>query len=89
LEPRNVTRSCKALLRRASLPDIHLHDLRHSCAILPLAQGVAPCVIMEILGPSQIGLTMNTSTHVLPEAQRAAAAMIDNLFPIEDIAIVA
>jgi integrase len=28
---------------------------------------------MEILGHSQIGLTMNTYTHVLPELSRAAA----------------
>jgi hypothetical protein len=28
---------------------------------------------MKILGRSQIGLTMSTCTHVLPESERAAA----------------
>jgi integrase len=36
------------------------YDLRHTCASLLLVQGVHPHVVMEILGHSQIGLTMNT-----------------------------
>jgi integrase len=32
---------------------------------------------MEILGHSQISLTMNTYAHVLPELQREAANAID------------
>jgi len=81
-EPRNVTRSFKALLTRAGLPDeTRFHDLRHSCASLLVAQGVHPRVIMEILGHSQISVTMNTYAHVLPAEQRAAAAIMDRLFP--------
>jgi integrase len=41
LDPRNVTRKFKALLTAAKLPNIRLHDLRHSCATLLLAQGVS------------------------------------------------
>jgi len=39
-----------------------------------LAQGVSPRVVMETLGHSQISLTLNTYTHVLPALQRDAAA---------------
>jgi hypothetical protein len=35
LEPRNVTRQFKALLRSGQLPDVRLHDLQHSCARFP------------------------------------------------------
>lgn len=80
-EPRNVTRSFKALLIRAGIPDIRFHDLRHSCASLLVAQGVHPRVVMEILGHSQISLTMNTYAHVLPDEQREAATIMDRLFP--------
>jgi hypothetical protein len=38
-----------------------------------LAQGVSPRVVMEILGHSQIALTMNTYTPVLPDMKRDAA----------------
>ena len=77
LEPRNVTRQFKNLLTAAKLPDMRLHDLRHSCATLLLAQGVNPRVIMETLGHSQVSLTLNTYTHVLPAVQRDAAARIN------------
>jgi integrase len=77
LDPRNVTRKFKALLAAAKLPNIRLHDLRHSCATLLLAQGVSPRVVMETLGHSQISLTLNTYTHVLPALQRDAAARMN------------
>ena len=74
IEPRNATRSFKRVLVRAELPEIRFHDLRHSCATLLLTQGVSPRVVMEILGHSQISLTMNTYSHVALELQREAAS---------------
>ena len=52
---------------------MRFHDLRHACASLLLVQGVHPRVVMETLGHSQISLTMNTYSHVLPALQREAA----------------
>jgi integrase len=52
---------------------MRFHDLRHSCASLLLAQGVHPRVVMETLGHSQIALTLNTYSHVIPTLQREAA----------------
>ena len=77
----------KRHLDRAELPTLRFHDLRHSCASLLMAQGVHPRVVMEILGHSTITLTMNTYSHVLPSAQRDAAALLDNLFsgPISNV----
>ncbi len=80
LDPRNVTRQFKALLTATQLPDIRLHDLRHSCATLLLTQGVNPRVVMETLGHSQVSLTLNTYSHVLPALQRDAAAKMDAVF---------
>jgi integrase len=77
LEPRNVTRQFKELLAAASLPNVRIHDLRHSCATLLLAQGVSPRVVMETLGHSQVSLTLNTYSHVLPALQQEAAAKMD------------
>jgi len=79
LEARNVVRSFKAILAWAGLPDIRFHDLRHSCATLLLVRGVSPRVVMEILGHSQISLTMNTYSHVVPELARDAAVKLDLL----------
>jgi integrase len=41
-----------------------LHDLRHTCASLLLAEGVPARVVMETLGHSAIAVTMNTYSHV-------------------------
>ena len=67
----------KPLLKRAGLPDIRFHDLRHTMATLLLSQGEHPKVVQERLGHSQIGITMDTYSHVLPGMQRAAADRLD------------
>jgi integrase len=43
-------------------------------------QGVPARAIMEVLGHSEIGVTMNTYAHVLPELRQEAADTIDDLF---------
>jgi integrase len=80
LDGPNVTKALQRLLIRAGLPRQRFHDLRHCCATLLLAQGVPARVVMEILGHSQISLTMNTYSHVIPELNREAAHRIDAVF---------
>ena len=67
------------LLDRAGLPQRRFHDLRHSCATLLQAQEVSPRVAMEILGHSNIAVTMNTYTKVVTALKRDAANRIDEL----------
>lgn len=50
---------------------------RHTAATLLLSQRVDPRTIMETLGHSQISLTFNTYSHVLPALQTAAADNLD------------
>jgi integrase len=76
VDPRNDYRQFQKLLARAGLPSVRLHDLRHTAASLLLAQNVPARVVMEILGHSQIALTMNTYSHVAPEVSREAADRI-------------
>lgn len=72
-----ISRPFVRLLERCGLPEMRFHDLRHSCASLLLAQGVAPRVVMETLGHSRIAVTLDTYTHVLPALQREAADAMD------------
>jgi integrase len=72
LSARNLLRHFKQTLQKAGLPDKRFHDLRHRCASLLLAQGVHPRVVMDILGHSQISVTMNTHGHISPKTQRSA-----------------
>lgn len=75
-----VRKELRKVLKAAELPIIRFHDLRHSAASLMLAQKVQPRVVMEILGHSQISLTLNTYSHVIPALEKEAAAEMDKLF---------
>lgn len=78
LDARNVRRAFKQHLRRAGLPaGVRFHDLRHTAATLLLAQGVHPRAVTETLGHSQIGLTLDTYSHVLPALRQEVAAQMD------------
>lgn len=79
IEPRNVTRRWETLRERADLGGLRLHDLRHGCATFMHAAGVPARTIMEVLGHSEIGVTMNTYTHVVPELRREAADALDEM----------
>lgn len=79
IEPRNLSRSFERIGQSAGLPRIRLHDARHGCASLLFAAGVQPRVVMEILGHSQIAVTMNVYTHVSEDSRREAVGHMDRL----------
>ena len=68
------------MLVEASLPPIPFHNLRHSAATLLLSMGVNPKVVQEILGHSNISMTMDVYGHVLPSMYRDAMDKWDDAF---------
>ena len=72
-------RAFPKLLEPAELPRIRFHDLRHSAATLLLSLGVHPKVVQELLGHSQISVTFDTYSHILPDMQRDAMTDLDGL----------
>ena len=77
VDPRNVKRSLDRILDDAKIPRFRVHDLRHFAASLMLAQGVQLKVVSEILGHSQIGITGNIYTDVLPRVRKEAIDLLD------------
>ena len=73
----------KALLKRAGLPDIRFHDLRHSSATLLLGLGVHPKVVQEILGHSQISMTLDIYSDALPGMHQDAVARLNAAIVVE------
>jgi integrase len=78
-------RSFAPLLKKAKLPHIRFHDLRHTCATLLLTQGTHPKYVQELLGHATLAITLDTYSHVLPGmGDQTARATQDALSPIED-----
>lgn len=82
--PNTLTGQFNALLRKAGLPHIRFHDLRHSVATLLLSRGVHPKVVQEILGHSEISMTMDIYSHVLPTMQQEAMDKLNRAFADQD-----
>jgi integrase len=61
------------------LPDIRFHDLRHSAATLLLEKGIHPKIVSDMLGHSQVGITLNLYSHVTPTIQKQAANAMDEV----------
>ncbi|MFC1967418.1 tyrosine-type recombinase/integrase [Chloroflexota bacterium] len=77
INPNAVTLAFKRVLKKAGLKNIRLHDLRHTHATLMLKAGEHPKIVSERLGHSNIGITLDTYSHVLPGLQEAAAERFD------------
>lgn len=80
LDQRNIRRAFHHLTEKLGLPKIRFHDLRHTHATLLIQQNVNVKLISERLGHSDIGTTLNTYSHVLPDIQRSVAEKLDEVF---------
>lgn len=83
MNPIQVTQAFTAVIREAGLPHLTLHGLRHAHATLFLVAGVSPKVVSERLGHSNIAITMDVYSHVIPGLQEEAALLLDRLLSEE------
>jgi len=64
-------------LKKAELPHIRFHDLRHTNATLMLKANIPAKIASQRLGHSNIGITMDLYSHVINEMQEEAVNMIE------------
>ena len=79
LDPGVVSHSFAKVLQKAGLPHIRFHDLRHTHTTLLLKAGIHPKIVSERLGHANIGITLDTYSHVLPGLQERAAQHFDKM----------
>ncbi len=78
-DPSSVTRNLHRIQRRAGVPQIRFHDLRHTFATLSIEQGQDIKTISHMLGHTDAGFTMNTYMHVTEKMQDSVASALGNL----------
>ncbi|MGW3493351.1 tyrosine-type recombinase/integrase [Streptomyces sp. NPDC001020] len=85
-DPRSLNRMLTILCRDAGVRRVRVrvHDLRHTCASLLLAQGVDARTIMETLGHSTITMPLDTYAHVMSTTLKAAADRMDDALGLDD-----
>ena len=69
----------KDILKRAYLPDIRFHDLRHTAASQMLMKGVDILTVTKRLGHSKSSITLDIYGHLVPGAQEQAARIMDDI----------
>ena len=75
-----VLRQLKRMLKRANLPDVRFHDLRHTCATIALEEGVDIKTVSAMLGHTDCGFTMNTYVHATKKLKTGAADKMETAF---------
>ena len=73
MSPDSVLHTLHRVLKRARLPRIRFHDLRHTFATMALQNGVDVKTVSSMLGHYSAGITLDTYAHITTDAQLKAA----------------
>jgi len=77
MNPSSAYSRLKTLLRKAGLPSIPFHALRHTFATHALTSGVDVKTLSGILGHTRAGFTLDTYTHTTGDMQKRAAEIVE------------
>ncbi len=83
VSPNVAYRKLKQILKKANLPDIRFHDLRHTFATHAIANGVDAKTLSNILGHTNASFTLDTYTHITTDMQQNASDIVGSF--MEDI----
>lgn len=72
----DLVKQFKGALKKAGLPNIRFHDLRHTAATLMLADGVPLVTVSKILGHSSPAITAMIYAHALDDQKASAIASL-------------
>ncbi len=84
ISPDSVRHMLHRVLKRAGLPAIRFHDLRHTFATLALQNGVDIKTVSGMLGHFSAGFTLDTYAHVTTAAQKEAANTMGNVLSMRE-----
>ncbi len=76
-EPRTYRDYYNRLLKKAELPPIHFHGLRHTFATRLIENGADYKTVSELLGHASVSITMNLYVHPHLEQKRKAVELMN------------
>lgn len=76
---KGVRTDFQGLLRKAGLPKMRFHDLRHTAASLMLSSGMPVIKVARQLGHARPSTTLDIYGHLIPGLEAEAAAKLDEL----------
>lgn len=79
ISPDNVLHMLHRVLKRAGLPRVRFHDLRHTFAILALQNGVDIKTVSGMPGHFPAAFILDTYAHITTSAQKEAARTIEKV----------
>ena len=79
IEPAKAYRGLQRLLKKAGLPKIRFHDLRHTAASLMLNNGVDVLIASKRLGHAKPSITLDFYGHLLPNIQSQVADLLEGI----------
>jgi integrase len=82
IPPRAFSQRFETVVRRAGVPHIRFHDLRHGHASQLLKEGVAAKLVSSRLGHSKVGITLDIYTHLMPGMDEEVAERIDAVYKV-------
>ncbi len=82
MDPRKLQRHLKKYLEECGIPEAHFHTLRHTFATRCVEAGFDVKTLSEILGHSNIGITMNLYIHPNLDLKRENMNRLKSLFPL-------
>ena len=78
IEPRTLQRRFKSVLKKANLPSVTYHSLRHAFATNCLQAGFDVKTLSEILGHANVETTLNRYVHTSMERKIACMALLES-----------
>lgn len=80
MSPSHLDDDFGKLVKDAGLPHLPFHDLRHSAATILIGMGLNPLQVQQLLGHSQVSITLGIYGHLFPNMQQGVAEKWDGVF---------
>jgi integrase len=79
VRPNAYSQAFKRLAKKAGVPEVRLHDVRHTWGTLAVAAGIDPKTVSQLLGHATVAFSLDRYTHGTDDARRTAAEVMGRL----------